>query len=89
MSSSACLGGPRFVKGKNNADKGERLLTRHEQPRGHRSHDLDRQQENFCYPCLVSLASCTDMAKKSKDGLRDIARAWPDEIATREIRGSA
>ena len=25
MSSSACLGGPRFVKGKNNADKGERL----------------------------------------------------------------
>ena len=30
---------------------------------------------------------CTDMAKNSKDGLRDIARARPDEIATREIRG--
>ena len=27
------------------------------------------------------------MAKKSKDGLRDIACARPDEIATREIRG--
>ena len=29
----------------------------------------------------------TDMSKKLKDGLRDIARARPDEIATREIRG--
>ena len=27
------------------------------------------------------------MSKNSKDGLRDIARARPDEIATREIRG--
>ena len=27
------------------------------------------------------------MAKKSKDGLRDIARARPEEIVTREIRG--
>ena len=29
----------------------------------------------------------TDMAKKSKDGLRDIARVRPGEIATREIPG--
>ena len=37
----------------------------------------------------ISFPTYTDMAKKSKDGLRDIARVRPEEIATREIRGSA
>ena len=37
-------------------------------------------------PKLDCLLSSTDMAKKSKDGLRDLASARPDEIATREIR---
>ena len=33
------------------------------------------------------LCISTDIAKKLRDGLRDIGRARPDEITTREIRG--
>ena len=36
-----------------------------------------------------TLLACTDLAFKVWTGLRDIARARPDEIATREMRGSA
>ena len=37
----------------------------------------------------LTFDGCTDLAFKVWTGLRDIARARPDEIATREIRGSA
>ena len=47
-----------------------------------------RQLANAVIKSLVN-NDCTDLAFKVEAGLRDIAGARPDEIATREIRGSA
>ena len=48
---------------------------------------LQREKHKPAYTAYGDSVCNTDMAKKSKDGLRDIARARPDKIARREIRG--